>query len=137
MRISHIRSFTLGRKNWLFCDTPKGADSSAIVYTLVETAKANGLEPYTYLLQVLTELPCLGKNPSQENLNAFLPWSAAMQATCAAKILRPRTGASDEAPGFCGWVVIERLSPTTFYGIVSIIKKNGYHTNLSRRSVHR
>ena len=43
-----------------------------------------------------------------------------MQATCAAKILRPRTGASDEAPGFCGWVVIERLSPTTFYGIVSI-----------------
>lgn len=85
MRISHIRSFTLGRKNWLFCDTPKGADSSAIVYTLVETAKANGLEPYTYLLQVLTELPCLGKNPSQENLNAFLPWSVTMQAVCAVK----------------------------------------------------
>lgn len=80
-----IRPFTLGRKNWLFCDTPKGADSSAVVYTLVETAKANGLELYTYLLQVLTELPCLEKNPSLENLNAFLPWSATMQAVCAVK----------------------------------------------------
>ena len=58
-----IRPFTLGRKNWLFCDTPKGAESSAIVYTLVETPKANGLEPYTYLLQVLTELPYLGRPP--------------------------------------------------------------------------
>lgn len=80
-----IRPFTLGRKNWLFCDTPKGADSSAIVYTLAETAKANGLEPYMYLLQVLTELPYLGKNPSQENLNAFLPWSTTMQTVCAVK----------------------------------------------------
>ena len=80
-----IRPFTLGRKNWLFCDTPKGADSSAIVYTLVETAKANGLEPYAYLLQALTELPYLGKSPSQEDLNAFLPWSAKMQAACAAR----------------------------------------------------
>ena len=80
-----IRPFTLGRKNWLFCDTPKGADSSAIVYTLVETAKANGLEPYAYLLQALTELPYLGKSPSQEDLNAFLPWSAKMQAACVAR----------------------------------------------------
>ena len=38
-------SFCCGRKNWLFCDTVKGAESSAIVYTMVETAKANGLEP--------------------------------------------------------------------------------------------
>ena len=80
-----IRIFTLGRKKWLFCDTPKGADSSAIIYTLVETAKANGLEPYAYLLQVLTELPYLGKSPSQEDLNAFLSWSAKMQAACAAR----------------------------------------------------
>ena len=78
-----IRPFTVGRKNWLFCDTPKGADASAIVYTVVETAKANGLEPYRYLKLLLTELPYLGKTPSQEDLMQFLPWSRTMQAACA------------------------------------------------------
>ena len=78
-----IRPFTVGRKNWLFCDTPKGADASAIVYTVVETAKANGLEPYRYLKLLLTELPYLGKTPSQEDLMQFLPWSKAMQAACS------------------------------------------------------
>ena len=77
-----IRPFTVGRKNWLFCDTPKGADASAIVYTVVETAKANGLEPYRYLKLLLTELPYLGKTPSQEDLMQFLPWSKTMQAAC-------------------------------------------------------
>lgn len=77
-----IRPFTVGRKNWLFCDTPKGADASAIVYTVVETAKANGLEPYRYLKLLLTELPYLGKAPSQEDLMQFLPWSKTMQAAC-------------------------------------------------------
>ena len=78
-----IRPFAVGRKNWLFCDTPKGADSSAIVYTLVETAKANGLDPYAYLRLLLTELPYLGKTPSRELLDDFLPWKAALQAACA------------------------------------------------------
>ena len=76
-----IRPFVVGRKGWLFCDSPKGADSSAIVYTLVETAKANGLDPYRYLERSLTELPYLGKNPKQEYLDAFMPWSSAMQRT--------------------------------------------------------
>ena len=78
-----IRPFVVGRKGWLFCDSPKGADSSAIVYTLVETAKANGLDPYRYLERSLTELPYLGKNPKQEYLDAFMPWSSAMQRTCS------------------------------------------------------
>ena len=77
-----IRPFVVGRKGWLFCDSPKGADSSAIVYTLVETAKANGLEPYRYLERTLTELPYLGKNPKQEYLDAFMPWSSAMHRVC-------------------------------------------------------
>ena len=77
-----IRPFVVGRKGWLFCDSPKGADSSAIVYTLVETAKANGLDPYRYLERSLTELPYLGKNPKQEYLDAFMPWSSAMQRAC-------------------------------------------------------
>ena len=60
-----IRPFAVGRKNWFFCDTPKGADSSAIVYTMVETAKANGLDPYDYLLNILGAIPYLGKNPAE------------------------------------------------------------------------
>lgn len=42
-----IRPFVIGRRAWLFSDTPAGANASAVIYSLVETAKANGLEPYT------------------------------------------------------------------------------------------
>ncbi len=78
-----LLSFVIGRKNWLFSDTSKGAASSAIVYTLVETAKANGLDPHAYLLRLLEELPYLGRDPSQNDLDAFLPWQPAVQAACA------------------------------------------------------
>ena len=44
-----IKPFVIGRKNWLFCNTPDGADSSAIIYSVIETAKANNLKPYDYL----------------------------------------------------------------------------------------
>ena len=74
-----IRPFTVGRKNWLFCDSVKGAEASAVVYTLVETAKANGLDPYEYLLLVLTMLPYLGKNPSHEELEKLMPWHPAVK----------------------------------------------------------
>ena len=74
-----IRPFVVGRKNWLFSDTPKGADSSAIVYTLVETAKANGIDPYAYLLRVLSLLPYFGKSPSNEALDQLLPWHQRMR----------------------------------------------------------
>ena len=74
-----IRPFTLGRKNWLFCDTTKGAEASAIVYSLVESAKANGIEPFAYLQHVLVELPYLGKNQSHEELESFMPWAPYVQ----------------------------------------------------------
>ena len=51
-----IRPFVVGRKNWLFCDTPKCAEASAIVYSLFETAKANNVEPFAYLIFVLDEI---------------------------------------------------------------------------------
>ncbi|MBM6888678.1 transposase domain-containing protein, partial [Pseudoflavonifractor phocaeensis] len=69
-----IRPFVVGRKNWLFCDSVKGAESSAIVYSIVETAKANNLEPYDYLLMVLSLLPGEGKSPSHETLERLMPW---------------------------------------------------------------
>ena len=52
-----IRPFVVGRKGWLFSDTVKGAVASANLYSLVETAKANGIEPHAYLSHLFSELP--------------------------------------------------------------------------------
>jgi transposase len=52
-----IRPFVIGRKNWLFGGSPRGAHASATLYSLIETAKANGIEPYRYLRYVFTKLP--------------------------------------------------------------------------------
>lgn len=87
-----IRPFAVGRKNWLFSDTVKGAESSAIVYTLVETAKANGLDPHAYLLHLLKELPYLGRNPCQNDLDFFLPWQPAVQDACASSVSAKPSG---------------------------------------------
>ena len=51
-----IRPFVTGRKNWLFADTPKGASASAAIYSIVETAKANGLDVFLYLEQILMHM---------------------------------------------------------------------------------
>ncbi|MCG7887016.1 MAG: IS66 family transposase [Candidatus Thiodiazotropha taylori] len=69
-----IRPFVIGRKNWLFSASVKGAKASSNLYSLIETAKANGLEPYVYLKQVFTELP---KAKSLEEIEALLPWNVA------------------------------------------------------------
>jgi len=65
-----IKPFVIGRKNWMFSNTSKGAESSAILYSLIETAKANGLIPFDYIKTLLEQLP--GKPESIEHL---LPWN--------------------------------------------------------------
>ncbi|UFQ99329.1 IS66 family transposase [Pseudomonas wenzhouensis] len=67
-----IRPFVIGRKNWLFSDTPKGATASAQIYSLIETAKANGQEPYAWLRHILERLPTAN---SVEDYEALLPWN--------------------------------------------------------------
>ena len=67
-----IRPFVIGRKAWLFSDTPAGAHASAVIYSLVQTAKANGLELYTWLRRVLRDLPAA---QSVEAVEALLPWN--------------------------------------------------------------
>lgn len=57
-----IRPFVVGSKNWLFSHTPGDAQASAAIYNLIETAKANGLSPYQYLLFVFEILPTLGED---------------------------------------------------------------------------
>lgn len=65
-----IRPFVMGRKNWLFSNTPRGAHSSAILYSLIESAKANGLEPYKYLRFIFEKLPLA---ESKDDFRALLP----------------------------------------------------------------
>lgn len=69
-----IRPFCVGRRNWLFADSVAGARSSANLYSLITTAKANGLEPYAYLRHVFTEMP---KADSVEAIEALLPYQLA------------------------------------------------------------
>lgn len=70
-----IRPFTIGRKNWLFFDTDKGADAGCIIYSLIETAKANNKNPQKYLEYVFTELP---KAKTLEDLEKLLPYDRSL-----------------------------------------------------------
>ena len=63
-----IRPFVVGRKNWLFAGSPKGAEASAGLYSLIETAKANGLEPYKYLRYLFEHLPFADSDDEYEKL---------------------------------------------------------------------
>ena len=67
-----IRPFCIGRKNWLFCQTTAGATASARLYSLVESAKANGIEPHAYLSRLFAELP---RATSADHFEALLPWN--------------------------------------------------------------
>ena len=74
-----IRPIVVGRKNWLFCDTQAGANASVIVFTVLETAKANGLNPETYLNHLLTVLPERFATDPQAAVDDLLPWTEKMQ----------------------------------------------------------
>lgn len=67
-----IRPFAVGRRAWLFADTSRGARASATCYSLVESAKANDLEPYAYLRHVLAHI---GEADTVEKFEALLPWN--------------------------------------------------------------
>ena len=67
-----IRPFVIGRKAWLFSDTPAGAHASAVIYSLLQTAKANGHEPYAWLRHVMRNLPAA---KTLEEFEALLPWN--------------------------------------------------------------
>jgi len=72
-----IKPFVIGRKNWLFCNTPGGATASAILYSIIETAKENGLNPFDYLTTVFRQAPNLAAGNTFDSL---LPWNLAGQA---------------------------------------------------------
>ena len=70
----NVKSFVIGRKNWLFATSPAGAQANAIWLTLIETAKANGLDPRQYLEYLLNQLGQLPVFPTEEELAVYLPW---------------------------------------------------------------
>ena len=73
-----IKPFVIGRKNWLFAASKDGAKASSIVYSIVETAKENGLRPFQYIQYLLESLP----SATSENLEALLPWSDKLPLDC-------------------------------------------------------
>lgn len=75
-----IRPFVVGRKGWLFADTPQGAQASAIIYSLMETAKANSLRLDDYLLHLLSIMPERAEQCKDFEIDDLLPWSEEMKS---------------------------------------------------------
>ncbi len=73
-----IKPFVIGRKNWLFANTPRGARASAVIYSIVETAKENKLNPYAYLTHLFEKLPNMDSREDQV-LDQLLPWDVKLQ----------------------------------------------------------
>jgi len=71
-----IKPFVIGRKNWLFSNTEKGADASSMFYSIIETAKENGLKPYEYLKYIFETAPNLNLMRCPDSVEALLPWNA-------------------------------------------------------------
>ena len=98
----HIRPFSVARKVWLFCNTLSGAKAAAILYTLVETAKANNSDPYYYLKYLLDSMPAHMDDHDRSFLADMMPWSDAFKAYVvkekAELIQKYRLNASDEPP---------------------------------------
>ena len=76
-----IKPFVIGRKNFLFFNTPRGASSSAVIYGIVEIAKENGLNPFPYLEYLFEKLPNIDKT-DEKQLSEFFPWSKSIAGYC-------------------------------------------------------
>ena len=77
-----IRPFTVGRKNWLFSDAPKGADASTTLYSLVETAKANGLNVNKYLQYVIQYMSATDWQDNPKLMDELMPGDTEVQRRC-------------------------------------------------------
>ena len=80
-----IRPFTIGRKNFVLIESDHGAKTSAMIYSLIETAKANSLNTYKYLEMQLTVIPNHMNDTNLDFIEALLPWSSVVQQECMSK----------------------------------------------------
>jgi len=82
-----VKPFVMGRKAWLFSNTPDGAKASSVMYSIIETAKENGLHPFHYVKFLLETLPTL-PNTAIDNIEKLLPWSDSLPDECYLKAKR-------------------------------------------------
>jgi hypothetical protein len=73
-----VKPFVVGRKAWLFSNTPSGAVASSVMFSIMETAKENGLHPFRYMEFLLETLP----NSTTADLESLLPWSDSLPECC-------------------------------------------------------
>ena len=73
-----IKPFVISRKNFLFCNTPSGANASAVTFSLIETAKANELNPFKYLVYIFEKL----SQDKDYDLEKLMPWTDEVAGTC-------------------------------------------------------
>lgn len=81
-----LKNFSVGRRNWLFAKSIRGADASAVVYSITETALLNGLKPYMYLTYILEQLCQMGAFPKSKELDRLLPWSESLPEDLKTKV---------------------------------------------------
>jgi hypothetical protein len=86
-----VKPFVMGRKCWLFSNTPRGAVSSSIMYSIIETARENGLNPFQYVKFLLETVP----GASDDELNNLLPWSKTLPECCKAPVEQGRPDKTD------------------------------------------
>ncbi|MEA4883291.1 MAG: transposase, partial [Clostridia bacterium] len=76
-----IRPVVIGRRNWLFANTPRGAKASAVIYSIIETAKENGLNPFAYLRHLFEQMPSIDLvDPAA--IEKLLPYSNSLPEAC-------------------------------------------------------
>ena len=103
-----IKPFVIGRKNFLFSDTPRGAEASAGMYSAVVTAKANGLNPRKYVQWLLEEMPNAADPDDPAYLDSLMPWSESLPAE-----IRLRQEAAEEAARMADDPIID-IDPSAF-----------------------
>jgi len=87
-----VRPYALGRRNWLFCNTVKGAQASAVIYSIIETAKENGLKPFEYLEFLLESMP----TSKMGHLDALLPWGEDVPEHCRMPVRKGEVSDAEE-----------------------------------------
>ena len=81
-----IKAFAIGRRAWLFCKSIRGAEASAVIYSIVETAKLHRLRPYSYLTYVLDSMRCHQKDTDYSFIDDLLPWSPKLPDFCKSSV---------------------------------------------------
>lgn len=84
-----IRPFTIGRKNFVLIESDNGAKASAVLYSLVETAKANQINTYKYFELLLTEIPKRMSGTDLRFIDDLLPWSEKVKKECPSLYKNP------------------------------------------------